>query len=87
MSDYYMGLEIQQTYVGMMIALPPAMWKRFAGLTADQWANVLRDAAAQVQPTRYRKARRGPKKKPTRKAHYQNGGHVSTHKLIQKRQK
>jgi hypothetical protein len=85
MSHYYMALEVQQTYLGMMIALPPARWTRFARLTADELAKVLRDVAARVPPARYRKARRGPKKPATPKARYQNGGHVSTHKLLEKR--
>jgi hypothetical protein len=85
MSQFYMALEIRQTYVGMMIALPPARWSKFADLTPEELARVLRDVASHVKPARYRKARRGPKKPPTPKSRYRNGGHESTHNLLERR--
>lgn len=88
MSHYYIALEVQQTYAGMMVALPPQRWVSFSKLSAIQLAKVLCAVARHVQPERYRKARRGPKKPATpKKDRYKNGGHVSTHKLIQERQK
>lgn len=85
LSSYYMGLEVQETYRGMMIALPPPEWERFRGLAAAELAGVLRQVARQVRPANYAKAKRGPKKPPPPRGKYQNGGHVSTHKLLQKR--
>jgi len=85
MSSYYMSLEVQETYRGMMIALPPSAWELFRGLPAEDLAAVLRQVARRVQPTHYAKAKRGPKKPPPPKGKYQNGGHVSTHKLLQNR--
>lgn len=85
MSPYYMALEVRQTYVGMMVALPPRRWVMFRKLTVTQLAKVLCQVARHVQPARYRKARRGPKKPAAKKDRYKNGGHVSTHKLLQKR--
>lgn len=87
MSHYYIALEVRQTYIGMMVALPPERWIRFSKLSAIQLAKVLCAMAEQVRRERYRKARRGPKKPATPKDRYKNGGHVSTHKLIQERQK
>jgi Transposase DDE domain len=87
MSNYYVALEIRETYRGMLIALPPAQWAVFRGLEAVAVAQVLRQAAQHVQPEKYRKAHRGPKKPPPPRAKYQNGGHVSTHKLLQSRRK
>jgi hypothetical protein len=86
MSRYYVALEIRETYVGMMIALPPARWVAFRKLDAKALAEALREVASYVQPIKYRKARRGPKKPPMPKGKYRNGGHVSTHKLLQNRQ-
>jgi hypothetical protein len=85
MSHYYMALEVRQTYVGMMIALPPAYWAAFAELSPADLAKTLREVAEHVKPPRYRKTRRGPKKPPTPKGRYQNGGHESTHKLLESR--
>jgi hypothetical protein len=86
MSHYYMALEVRQTYVGMMVALPPDRWAMFGRLTAAELGKVLCQVARHALPARYRKARRGPKKPATaKKDAYKNGGHVSTHKLLQKR--
>jgi hypothetical protein len=85
MSAYYLALEIQQTYGGMRVALPPQEWLVFRTLSAADLATVLRQAAWAVEPERYRKARRGPKKPPPERGKYHNGGHGSTQKLIQKR--
>lgn len=87
MSSYYMGLEVRETYRGMMIALPPSEWERFGALPVADLAEVLRQVARRVQPSKYQKAKRGPKKPPPPKGKYQNGGHVSTHKLLLKRKK
>lgn len=87
MSRYYVALEVRGTYAGMMIALPPERWTIFARLDATALAKALKEVALHVQPKKYRKAHRGPKKPPPPKGKYKNGGHVSTHKLLQKRQK
>ncbi len=84
LSGYYLALEVKQVHPGMMIALPPARWAAVAGLTATQLAGLLRTLAAQVELAQYRKSPRGPKKPPLAKSRYQNGGHVSTHKLLVK---
>jgi hypothetical protein len=85
MSHYYMAEEVRQTYVGMMVALPPSRWTRFRNLSAAELAKVLRHVASHVRPAFYRKAKRGPKKPATPKDKYNNGGHASTHKLLLKR--
>lgn len=87
LSTYYVSLEISETYRGMMIALPPACWHRFAHLTPAELAVILRELAGRVSMQRYRKSRRGPKKPPPPRGTYKNGGHVSTHKLLQEKRK
>lgn len=86
LSDYYVALEIRKTYAGMLIALPPEEWERFAALSPRALAKALRQVATKVNLLRYRKARRGPKKPPPEKR-FKNGSHVSTHELIEKRKK
>jgi hypothetical protein len=85
LSHYYLALEVRQTYPGMMIALPPEQWVGVRGLAVAELAAALRQVAKAINPHHYRKARRGPKKPATAKDQYQNGGHVSTHKLLQNR--
>jgi hypothetical protein len=84
LSVYYAALDIQQVHRGMMIALPAPQWERFRDLSAGELAAVLREMARAIDLARYRKTTRGPKKPVARKV-YKNGGHVSTHKLLQRR--
>lgn len=83
MSGYYLSEEVRTTWVGMMIALPGSLWRPLGALPVEQFGELLRQIARRIDPTRYRKARRGPKKPPPAKGQYKNGGHVSTHRLLQ----
>ena len=83
LSNYYVALEVSQTYRGMMVALPADEWSVFHNRTATELAALLRRMARQVQVDRYRKAHRGPKKPPPPRAKYKNGGHVSTHRELE----
>jgi IS4 transposase len=84
LSVYYAALDIQQVHRGMMIALPAPQWERFRVMNAVELAAALREMARTIDLSRYRKSTRGPKKPVARKV-YRNGGHVSTHKLLQRR--
>jgi hypothetical protein len=84
LSVYYAALDVQQVYRGMMIALPAARWSVFGSMSAEALANSLRQMAKAIDLASYRKTSRGPKKPTTRKG-YKNGGHVSTHKVLLKR--
>jgi hypothetical protein len=81
-SSYYLSLEIGRTYDGMMIAIPAPHWALFRELSAQEFANALRELASSVHLSRYQKHPRGPKKKPPERTAYQNGKHVSTAKLL-----
>jgi IS4 transposase len=84
-SGYYLSLEIRGTYDGMMIAVPANRWRVFRTLPPSQLAKLLKQLAKRVSLHRYRKHPRSAKKPPPRKSAYQNGAHVSTHRLLQKR--
>ena len=83
LSSYYLTEEVRATWVGMNIALPGPLWQPLGVLRLESFAELLREIARRVDPTRYRKAKRGPKKPPPAKKPYKNGGHVSTHRLLQ----
>lgn len=68
-----------------MVALPPDTWAFVRQMPTTGLVALFRQLAADIDLTRYRKAKRGPKKPPPARKPYNNGGHVSTHKLIQKR--
>jgi hypothetical protein len=82
LSGYYLALEIEQTYDGMMVALPPPRWAVFRGMAPERFAAALKEIAAHADRSRYRKSKRGAKKPPPKRGRYRNGGHVSTHKLL-----
>jgi len=81
-SGYYLALEVRRVQAGLLIAVPEEEWSALADLSAQAFARWLRTVAARVDLERYRKTRRGPKKPPPKKSRYRNGGHVSTHKLL-----
>jgi IS4 transposase len=85
MSAYYMALEIKQVHEGMMIALPPEDWTIFRVMSVATFAAGLKTMAAHMNLEYYRKSKRGPKKPPPPKDQYQNGGHVSTYKLLKEK--
>lgn len=84
LSVYYAALDIQQVYRGMMIALPADRWSVFGSMGAEELAGALRQMVKTIDLASYSKTTRGPKKPTTRKV-YKNGGHVSTHKVLLKR--
>jgi hypothetical protein len=81
LSVYYAALDIQQVHRGMMIALPADRWAVFGTMSADELAAALRQMVEAIDLASYRKTTRGPKK-PTPRKVYNNGGHVSTHKVL-----
>jgi hypothetical protein len=85
LSVYYVALEIQQTHKGMAVALPAESWQFVRELSPAELSQLLRHVASVIDPMRYRKSTRGPKKPPPKRTPYNNGGHTSTHKLLQKR--
>jgi hypothetical protein len=86
-SSYYLALEIRQSYDGMAVAIAEEHWEPLRGLAAREMAKWLKQVAAGVNLSRYEKHPRGPKKKAPKKAAYENGGHVSTAKLLRRRPK
>lgn len=82
LSSYYLGLEIQETYRGMMVALPPETWKVFGQLSVKEFVATLVEAVTHMVWERYTKSTRGPKKKPPERRRASEGGHVSTARVL-----
>jgi IS4 transposase len=87
LSAYYLTLEISKTYDGMMVAIPAPHWQIFQDLTPSAFASTLKTIAKHVDLARYQKHPRGPKKTPPKRMAYKKGGHVSTARLLQERNK
>ncbi len=81
-SDYYMADEIQGTYRGMMIAIPPENWSVFASFDEQQMASVLLDLASRVSLSSFLKQPRAPKKKKDPPTCDPRHRHVSTARLL-----
>jgi hypothetical protein len=84
LSDFYVVDELQGTYRGMMIAIPPPFWQGFAKMPVDELADFLQDLAAKVNLKRFLKAppqKKKKKKKPSPQYDPKHP-HVSTAKLL-----
>lgn len=86
LSTYYLTLEISRVSTGMFIAIPPEHWKLFRRMTVDQLADTLLKLAQHMNLAKYRKHKRGPKKKPPKKASGKKTKHLSTARVLALRQ-
>jgi IS4 transposase len=82
-STFYMAWEVKATFDGMLVAVPPEEWQLFANMTNESLADFLRELAGTIDPARYAKHKRGPKKTPERKK--VKSRHVSTAKILLER--
>jgi IS4 transposase len=86
LSGYYLAEEISATYWGMVIAIEPVHWTRqFAKATPMEMAECLRALAANADPRRFKKRRRGPKRPPPTRTGGLREKHVSTKRLLDQR--
>lgn len=82
LSNYYLADEVQGTYRGMMIAIPPSKWVIFSEMTVAQLSELLQQLAGQVRLSSFRSHPRGPKKPLPERTRPKNQTHVSTAKLL-----
>jgi IS4 transposase len=83
-SAYYVADEIRGMTRGMMVAIPDQHWQRhFGKLTAHQMSNILLALAKKVDLRLFRKARRGPKQPPKKRAKCKGTPHVSTARILE----
>jgi IS4 transposase len=85
-STYYMADEIASTYRGMMIAVGEKYWsQQYASLTPTQMARTLIGMAKRIRISRYAKNPWRPKKNPDKKMNKKNRSHISTARILKKR--
>ena len=86
LSGYYLAGEIAAAYHGLTIAVPPSQWRRhFASLSSIEMAETLKTLASHVRPYRFRKNVRGPKKPRPKRLSGKRYHHVSTQRILAKR--
>jgi len=84
-SFFYLCDEVAGTYRGLLIAISDEYWQRtYAELTPAQLARSLIRIAKQINLTRYRKHKRGPKK-PKPALNKKHRGHASTARILKNR--
>ncbi|UBF30053.1 transposase (plasmid) [Kovacikia minuta CCNUW1] len=81
-SDFYMVDELQGTYRGMMIAIPPQYWQPFRTMPLAELATLLKQLATQVNLKRFLKQPRKSKSKTPPRVRDPKHPHVSTAKLL-----
>jgi hypothetical protein len=86
-SGYYIADEISATYRGMMIAIDDTHWIVFQQMTPIKLARILKELAANVKLSAFRKHPRGPKKPRLKRKSCKNTPHVSTAKILAQRTK
>jgi IS4 transposase len=86
MSHYYMALEISEATDGMLIALPEENWDDVATLPPAKFADELREICRGINLKTYRKSVRGPKKPPPQRKGNKRTTHVSTKRILDKRE-
>lgn len=84
-SGYYLSLEIAKTMTGMMIAIPNEQWIIFRQLTPVQLAQLLAELARHVVLSKYQKHARGVKKTRPQRTKLSEGNHVSTARILARR--
>ena len=86
-SGYYLADEISATYRGMMIAIDDKHWVIFRDMPAAKLVKLLRELAANVKLSAFRKHPRGPKKPQPKRKSAKDKPHVSTARILAKRKK
>ncbi len=87
LSYYYLGEELDATYQGMMIALPPEDWSDLGTMSLPQFSSLLQEWAQLVNLKAFTSTKRKPKKKKPKPPYDPRHPHVSTARLLaQKKQ-
>jgi IS4 transposase len=82
LSMYYLTLEVAQVTGGMKIAVPADDWKVFRTMPAKKFAATLVELARHLDPRKYVKHPRGPKRKQPKKISGKTNHHVSTARIL-----
>ncbi len=87
LSYYYLADELEGTYRGMMIALPPEQWENLRSLSLNQFSALLQDWGRRVNLESFTSSKRKPKKKQPKPAYDPRHPHVSTARLLAEKNK
>ena len=81
-STYYVGQEIAATFLALLMLSEAEDWRFLAKLSPAEFARWLQEVASGVNPKKYKKHGRGPKKPRQKTLHDPKHPHVSTQRLL-----
>jgi len=84
-STYDLAEEVAATHRGMMIAIPEDEWVLFQRMVPQELCPILKQFAAAVRLSEYRKQPRGPKKPRPKRTSGAKNRHVSTARVLMRR--
>jgi Transposase DDE domain len=84
---YYLALEWEAVYTGMMIAIPAEEWVCFQEMGVPELASILRELASRVKLAKFKKSPRPPKKAPPKRRNNRKQPHVSTARILEARKR
>jgi IS4 transposase len=84
-SVHHLTEDVLRTHSGMMITIAVPHWLIFRDLNASEMAELLRELAAKVKLSRYKKARTRAKNPRTPRTYNPEHPHVSTAKILAER--
>jgi len=82
LSMYYLTLEVARVTAGMEIAIPEKDWQIFRRMTPQEFVATIVEIASRLQPEKYTKHKRGPKKPQPKKSSGKRHKHVSTARIL-----
>ncbi len=82
LSMYYLTLEVAQMTAGMLVAIPTESWHIFRTMSPKRFAATLIELARRLDPRKYIKHKRGPKRKQPKKISGKTNHHVSTARIL-----
>jgi len=84
-SDHLLAEDVAAVHEGMNIAVPEEAWEVFQTMSARKLGQALQKLARNIDLTRFRKHKRGPKKPRPKRKSGQGSTHVSTARLLNAR--
>lgn len=82
LSMYYLTLEVAQVTAGMLIAVSAENWDVFRRMSPKKFADTLVELARRLDPRKYTKHKRGPKRQQPKKISAKRNHHVSTARIL-----
>ena len=84
-SSYYFVHLVNSDWRSLEIFTTVEEWTKYASMSPAMLARELKSLAKRVDVNRLKKSKRGPKKKPPKRASAKGKPHISTHRVLQAR--